>query len=232
MSDRQRILTPRVIVQLLVFIVIVPFLPLLISWRWDWWQAWVYAFVNIGGFVVSRVLAARRDPGVISERARFLRHEDAAPWDRVLAPLVGLGGGLIPLVAGLDARFGWSPGFGLAVELVALLAILAGYAIGAWALVENPFFSGMVRIQEERDHRVISSGPYRWVRHPGYAGALLTYVATPLFLDSLWAYVPVLFLAVVLVIRTRLEDRTLREQLNGYKGYAQRVRYRLLPRVW
>jgi len=232
MTDQQRTITPRVILQLLLFIVVVPFLPLLISWRWAWWQAWVYAGVCILGFVVSRVLAARRDPGVIAERARFLQHEDAAPWDKVLAPLVGLGGGLIPLVAGLDARFGWSAGLGLPVEILSLLAILAGYALGAWALIENPFFSGMVRIQAERDHRVISSGPYGWVRHPGYAGALLTYLATPFFLDSLWAFVPVLFLAIVLVIRTRLEDRTLQEQLAGYEDYAREVRYRLVPGIW
>ena len=232
MTDQQRTVTPRVILQLLLFIVVVPFLPLLISWRWAWWQAWVYAGVCILGFVVSRVLAARRDPGVIAERARFLQHEDAAPWDKVLAPLVGLGGGLIPLVAGLDARFGWSAGLGLPVEILSLLAILAGYALGAWALIENPFFSGMVRIQAERDHRVISSGPYGWVRHPGYAGALLTYLATPFFLDSLWAFVPVLFLAIVLVIRTRLEDRTLQEQLAGYEDYAREVRYRLVPGIW
>lgn len=232
MSDRQRTLTPRVIVQLLVFIIVVPFLPLLISWQWGWWQAWVYAIVCILGFAVSRALAARRDPGVIAERARFLQHEDAAPWDKVLAPLVGLGGGLIPLVAGLDARFDWSPGLGLPVEILSLLAILAGYALGAWALIENPFFSGMVRIQHERDHRVVSSGPYAWVRHPGYAGALLTYLATPLFLDSLWAFVPVAFLSIVLVVRTHLEDQTLRQQLPGYPDFAGRVRYRLVPGIW
>jgi protein-S-isoprenylcysteine O-methyltransferase Ste14 len=221
-----------VIVQLLVFIIVVPFLPLLISWQWGWWQAWVYAIVCILGFAVSRALAARRDPGVIAERARFLQHEDAAPWDKVLAPLVGLGGGLIPLVAGLDARFDWSPGLGLPVEILSLLAILAGYALGAWALIENPFFSGMVRIQRERDHRVVSSGPYAWVRHPGYAGALLTYLATPLFLDSLWAFVPVAFLSIVLVVRTHLEDQTLRQQLPGYPDFAGRVRYRLVPGIW
>jgi protein-S-isoprenylcysteine O-methyltransferase Ste14 len=232
MSDAHKTLTPRAIVQVLFFVVVVPFLPLLISWRWGWWQAWVYGIVCIVGFAVSRSLAARRDPGLIAERARMLRHEDAAPWDKVLAPLVGLGGGLIPLVAGLDARFGWSPGVALPVEITSLLAIFAGYALSAWALVENPFFSGMVRIQKERDHHVVSSGPYAWVRHPGYAGALLTYVATPLFLDAMWAFVPVAFLASVLVIRTGLEDQTLQAQLAGYQDYARRVHRRLVPGIW
>jgi protein-S-isoprenylcysteine O-methyltransferase Ste14 len=204
----------------------------LISQQWDWWQAWVYAIVSILGFVISRALAARRHPDLLAERARMLRHEDAKPWDKTLAPLVGLGGAMIPLVAGLDALFGWSAGFSLPVEVLALAAILAGHALASYALIENAYFSGMVRIQTDRGQQVVSSGPYRWVRHPGYAGALLVYWATPLFLDSVWTFLPVLFLTVVLIIRTNLEDQTLQVELDGYRDYAQRVRYRLLPRVW
>ena len=146
--------------------------------------------------------------------------------------MVGLGGGLIPLVAGLDALFDWSPPFSLPVKILALVIILAGYALGSYALIENRFFSGMVRIQTDRDHQVVSSGPYRWMRHPGYAGALLTYLATPLFLDSWWAFLPSLFITIVLVIRTSLEDKVLQDELEGYYDYARRVRYRLLPGVW
>jgi protein-S-isoprenylcysteine O-methyltransferase Ste14 len=115
---------------------------------------------------------------------------------------------------------------------VALALILAGYALSSYALVENRYFSGMVRIQAERDHHVVTSGPYRWVRHPGYSGALLTFWGSPLFLDSAWAFLPAGLLTIVLVIRTALEDRTLQEQLDGYRAYAERVRYRLLPSVW
>jgi protein-S-isoprenylcysteine O-methyltransferase Ste14 len=232
MDNRRRILTPRVIVQVLLFVVAAPLLPLLISWHWDWWEAWVYAIIGIAGFAVSRALAARRHPDLLAERARFLQHENPEPWDRLLAPLVGLGGALIPIVAGLDARFGWSPAFSLPLKIVALALILIGYALGTWALIVNRFFSGMVRIQSERGHRVVSSGPCHWVRHPGYAGALLTYLATPVLLDAGWAYVPVGFLAVVLVIRTALEDRTLHVQLEGYREYAKEVRYRLVPGMW
>jgi protein-S-isoprenylcysteine O-methyltransferase Ste14 len=232
MTPQQKTITPRVIVQMVFFIIIVPLLPLLISWHWNWWEAWVFAIICILGFVVSRVLAARRNPDLIAERARFLQHEDAKPWDKVLAPLVGLGGGLIPLAAGLDARFDWSPGFSQPVKLIALVIMLAGYVLGAYALIENRFFSGMVRIQKERGQQVISSGPYRWMRHPGYAGSLWVYLVTPLFLDSYWTYIPAIFLAVVLVIRTHLEDQCLQEELAGYREYAGRVRYRLLPGVW
>ena len=232
MENQSKIISPRAILLMLFFIVVIPFLPLLISRDWDWWEAWVYAIIGILGFAISRVLAARRHPDLLAERARFLQHDDAKPWDKLLSPLVGLGGGLIPLVAGLDALFDWSPPFSLTVKILALVIILAGYALGSYALIENRFFSGMVRIQTDRGHQVVSSGPYRWIRHPGYAGALLTYLATPIFLDSRWAFLPVMFITIVLVIRTSMEDKVLQDELEGYHDYARRVRYRLLPGVW
>ena len=232
MSQPANLFSPRVILQMLIMIVLVPFLPLLISGHWGWWQAWAYGLICVVGFTISRMLVSRRHPDLIAERARFLQHEDAASWDKILAPLVGVGGDLILLVVGLDALYGWSPAFGLTVNLVALVAILAGFVLASYALIENRFFSGMVRIQTERGHQVISTGPYRWVRHPGYAGALLTYLATPFFLDSRWALLAVLFFAVIIVIRTRLEDSTLQALLPGYREYAHRVRHRLLPGIW
>ena len=232
MENQSKTISPRAILLMLFFIVVIPFLPLLISRDWDWWEAWVYAIIGILGFAISRVLAARRHPDLLAERARFLQHENAKPWDKLLSPLVGLGGGLIPLVAGLDALFDWSPPFSLPVKILALVIILAGYALGSYALIENRFFSGMVRIQTDRGHQVVSSGPYRWIRHPGYTGALLTYLATPLFLDSRWAFLPVIFITIVLVIRTSLEDKILQDELQDYSDYARRVRYRLLPGVW
>ena len=232
MNDRSKLLTPRLLIITFLFVVVAPFLPLLISQQWDWWQAWVYALVTIAAFVVSRALVGRRNPELLAERSRSLQQDDAKPWDKKLAPLVGLGGALIPLVAGLDARFGQPAGFSLAVELTALALLIGGYVVASYALIENAYFSGMVRIQTDRGQQVVSSGPYRWVRHPGYAGALLAYLATPFLLDSPWALLPALLLAVVLVIRTRLEDRTLHAGLPGYAAYAQRIRYRLTPGIW
>jgi protein-S-isoprenylcysteine O-methyltransferase Ste14 len=232
MQTEKKILTPRIIAQVLFFVVFIPFLPLLISGDWGWWEAWVYALVNVLGFALSRALAARRHPDLIAERARMLQHADTKPWDNILSPLVGMGGGLVPLVAGLDARFGWSSAFSSAVKIASLVIFLVGYTLGGYALIENRFFSGVVRIQVERGHHVVSGGPYRWIRHPGYAGALLAYLASPFLLDSSWAILPAAFLSVVLVIRTALEDQTLQAELDGYQEYARRVRYRLLPGVW
>ena len=233
--DNQKLkLSPGVVIQLLVFIVLVPFLPLIISLKWDWWQAWAYGLIGGLGFVVSRLLVNIRHPDLIAERAKMVNHEDTKPWDKVLSRLVGLGGAIIPLVAGLDMKYGWSETeYSLTVELAALAFILIGYTIGAWALMENRFFSGVVRIQTERGHHVVSSGPYAIVRHPGYAGALLTYFATPLLLNSPWTFAPVILMAIALVVRTALEDQTLQEELPGYREYAtEKTKFRLIPGLW
>lgn len=232
MSEGLRTITPRVILGVLFFIVLVPFLPLLISRQWDWWEAWVYAILYILTFAVSRVLAARKHPDIVAERARFMQHENTQIWDQRLIPLLGLIGILVMAVCGLDELLGWSPGFSLAAKIIALVIILAGDVLGTYALMENRYFSGTVRLQAERGQRVVSSGPYQWIRHPGYAGALLAYLATPIFLDSIWAYLPTFLLIALFVLRTALEDRFLQDELAGYRDYAKRVRYRLIPGVW
>jgi len=226
------VFTPRVILQLLIFIVLTPLLPLIITWNWGWWEAWAFALTFILGFIISRLLVWRRNPDLIAERGKFLQHDNPESWDKTLAPLVGLGGGLIPIVAGLDARFGPSVSFDLWVRLLGLGLLLVGMWFGSYALLENSYFSGMVRIQKESGQKVIDTGPYGWVRHPGYAGALVSYLGAPFLLESLWTLIPVGLLLVLLVVRTALEDRTLQEKLEGYSEYAQRVRYRLIPGVW
>lgn len=232
MNDKRLELGPRVILQLLLVVILIPLLPLLISGRWGWLEGWVYFIVAALGFVLSRLIAGRRNPGLLNERTHSLERADTKPWDKVLGPLVGIGGGAIPLVIGIDARQGASADFGGLVHLIGLLFVVAGYAVSGWALVENRFFSGVVRIQTDRGQRVVSSGPYAWMRHPGYAGALLAFVGMPLLLDSWWGFVPVVLLSAVLIVRTSLEDRTLQAELAGYKEYAQSVRWRLLPGVW
>jgi protein-S-isoprenylcysteine O-methyltransferase Ste14 len=139
---------------------------------------------------------------------------------------------LIWIVAGLDERYGWSPQISLWLQVVAIIVAVLGSALATWAMLSNTFFSGTVRIQKERGHTVASGGPYRYVRHPGYVAGILFDVATPLILGSLWALVPAGLTVCAFVVRTALEDRTLQEELAGYREYAQQVRYRLLPGVW
>lgn len=232
MTQPSKILTPRVLIMLLVFIVGMPMLPLLISWRWHWWEAWVYAAICIFGFIISRILAGQRHPDLLVERGKFLKNPNPEAWDKWLSPLLALGSGIIPLAAGLDMRFGPSAQFGWVIKAIAIILMLAGYSLGAYALIANRFFSGMVRIQSERGHHVVSSGPYQWMRHPGYAGALISYLATPFLLDSWWTLVPVLTAFIIIFVRTSLEDQALQEKLVGYQDYAQEVRYRLIPGIW
>lgn len=219
-------------IRMLIGAGLLSFLPLLVSWRWNWWEGWAFAFLFLGNFVISRALLAWLNPDLVQERDRSLQHENTKPWDKVLAPLMAFGGVLISTVAGVNVRFDSSPAFTLPVQLVALLIILAGFALGTWAMIENRFFSGVVRIQSDRGHRVVSGGPYRWVRHPGYAAVLWVYLAIPFFLNSLWALVPAVLLIVLIFIRTTLEDRFLQEELQGYRAYADRVPHRLLPGIW
>lgn len=231
-QTREPLLTPLVFLQVVLFVVLMPLLPLIIAWRWDWGEAWLYALLLIGAFVVSRWIAARRNPDLIAERARLMRQPDAKPWDKILVPCLFIGNVLQLLVVGLDARGGWSAPVNDAARIAALVGLVIGLALSSYALIENRFFSGVARIQTERGHYVIDSGPYRWMRHPGYAGALLLYLATPFWFSALWALLPSALLVVVLVMRARLEDRMLQAELPGYRNYARRTRYRLLPGVW
>ncbi len=222
----------RAIVQMVIVVLVAPFIPMIISSQWDWWQAWVYAIASILAFVFSRLIVARKHPDLIAERARFMQAKDTKPWDKILAPLLGLGSILILIVAGLDKYYAWSPASTLIVNLIALTGIVLGYGFSSWALIENRFFSGTVRIQTERGHHVVSTGPYRIMRHPGYAGGLFGYLFIPLLLDSLWAFIPAVLLMIVMVTRTALEDKTLQAELPGYKEFAQKTKYRLIPGIW
>ena len=135
-------------------------------------------------------------------------------------------------MAGLDHRFGWSPVFPLWLIVLGIFLIALGYAFSSWAFVENRFFSGVVRIQADRGHVVCDSGPYRIVRHPGYAGNILPQLGIVLALGSVWTLIPAAVALIIAVIRTTLEDRTLQEELPGYLDYTRHVRYRLIPGIY
>jgi protein-S-isoprenylcysteine O-methyltransferase Ste14 len=137
------------------------------------------------------------------------------------------------VVAGLDyGRFHWSPSMPAWIRLIALLAFALGFAFAAWAMVANKFFAKFAQIQREREHVVITNGPYAYVRHPGYAGTVLAFITLPVALGSLWALLPAAAGLSLLVVRTFLEDRVLQKGLDGYSRYTLRVRWRLVPGIW
>jgi len=196
--------------------------------RLDWPMAWAYMGVVL---INSAVMALLMDPELQAERSGI--GEGVKKWDIFLALYLGRLGPLAMLiVAGLDRRLGWSAEVPLAWRVVALVAAALGTILADWAVLANRFFAPVVRIQKERGQTVVTGGPYRFVRHPGYAASLLHYLAAPFMLGALWALIPAGLIWVVVIIRTALEDRTLQEELEGYKDYTRRVRYRLLPGVW
>lgn len=213
-----------------LFIGLTLFIP---AGRLDWLAAWVYIIVQTLTLVISRIVVWRVHPDLLAERSRAFDRRNEKQWDRPLVMLVALVGPLaMAVVAGLDMRFGWSRGFSLLAQAIALLVMVAGYALGSWAMAVNRFYSATVRIQTDRGHRVVSSGPYAVVRHPSYIGGAIAYLALPAFLGSWWALIPAALTTAVLILRTALEDRTLLAELHGYAEYAKQVRYRLVPGVW
>ena len=215
---------------LLLVAVAVPFVS---AGTFDWPAAWAYVAITLIITVGSRLVLLRRNPELAAERAAHAEKRDAKPWDRVLMPLVAIYGPLATLVvAGLDRRFGWRPETPPGLALIAAALLVLASAFSAHAMLTNRFFSGVVRIQHDRGHTVVTAGPYRWVRHPGYAGGVVGHMALPLLLGSFWALIPGVLTAGLTVLRTALEDRTLCAELPGYAEYARRTRYRLLPGVW
>ncbi|MDH5174368.1 MAG: isoprenylcysteine carboxylmethyltransferase family protein [Elusimicrobiota bacterium] len=200
------------------------------SGRLDWVMAWVYIGVNVGIVVINALIILPKNPELIAERGQI--KENTKDWDRVLIKLFTPVWGSTFVVAGLDVRFGWSPQPFLAIQLVALVFVALGFGLVSWAMASNKFFSSVVRIQKDRGHTVATSGPYQYVRHPGYVGMLTYLLATPLLLGSLWAIIPAGLIICIIFVRTILEDKTLLDELDGYQDYARRVRYRLLPGIW
>jgi len=203
------------------------------SGRLNWDMAWVYIGLTTAFSLGSRIIMLWKTPDLIAERGQALDKEDTEPWDKILMPLVAIVGPTVMLVvAGLDERFGWSPEFPQALQVAALVITALGYFLGTWSTVVNKYFSAVVRVQKERGQIVVTSGPYQYVRHPGYAGGIVANFAVPILLGSLWALAPAVLVNCLMVVRTALEDNTLEHQLDGYRDYTGRVRYRLIPGVW
>jgi protein-S-isoprenylcysteine O-methyltransferase Ste14 len=201
--------------------------------RLDWWEGWTYLAVSLGSMIIFRFYLISKDPGQLIERMDAPGQEDTKSWDRPFVLLLGMLGPLVAwIIAGLDVRYAWSAELPLWVQLAALVVLVLGILLFNWAMIANRFFSSHVRIQKDRGHAVISSGPYKIVRHPGYAGDALAWLAVPFFFSSYWVGIPTLVVLVAYIVRIVLEDRTLQEELPGYKEYARRVRYRLIPGVW
>lgn len=193
--------------------------------RWDLPFVWAYLAVLVGSTFAGWLLM---DPGLIRERMK----PGPGGTDRALRWVVLPFFAAHLFVAGLDAgRFHWSV-LPRIVQLVALVPFAAAMTLSVWSCYANRFFSPVVRIQAERGHRVVTGGPYRWIRHPGYAAACLMILSSGVVLGSYWSMLPLAPVLVLIFRRIIIEDRYLRAELEGYAAYADRVRFRLVPGIW
>lgn len=193
--------------------------------RWNW--AWIFIAVGVVILIFNGLVLPRE---VIEERGS--RKTNVKKWDKVLTniaifPFLG-----IYIVAGLDYRFGWSGAVSGTIHIIGLVTTYSGSLLFTWAMVSNLYFSTKVRIQDDRSHQVATGGPYKFVRHPGYIGYFLMVLATPVALGAWYALSFSILLSILFVIRTALEDKTLFNELAGYREYAAKVKYRLIPFVW
>ncbi|MBI5508674.1 MAG: isoprenylcysteine carboxylmethyltransferase family protein [Deltaproteobacteria bacterium] len=222
----------RALASLVVFSTVMPATMFIAAGRIDWGMGWLFVVLLLSVALGSRFMAGRRHPDLIEERATSLHRAEVPAWDRALVGVLGLCPLAMMLIAGLNQRYGWTPHVPSALQWAAAVAIVGGGMFSGWAMVVNRFFSAVVRIQRDRGQSVVTAGPYRVVRHPGYAGSVVFNLAAPLMLDAYWAFIPGVLAVAVIVIRTSIEDRMLRAQLDGYEDYAQQTRFRLVPGIW
>ena len=199
-----------------------------------WWEAWVViAMWTVYGFAMTSYLL-RHDPDLLKERLRFVPvHSEQKSWDKILMLMFFVAGISLYLVPGFDViRFGWSESLPMWMKVIGMVVQIPCFVLLGWVMRENTYASQVVKIDEERSHQVITTGPYALVRHPMYTIVIVLLFAMPIALGSRYALILSVFLSVLLVVRTHLEDRTLHEELEGYVEYATQTRYRLIPGVW
>ena len=225
--------TSRQWIRLVLAYLLIPAILLICGGDLGWWQAWLYSLLIVVAGIGGRMWSEQRHPGLLAERQNIENIRNAKAWDKVLAPLMAVSVGYpMVFVAGLDHRYNWSFEFPLWLIVIGFILISLGYSFATWALAENRYFSSVVRIQTDRGHKVCDSGPYRFVRHPGYSGSIFALFGIVLALSSVWTLIPAAMATIIAVIRTVLEDRTLLDELPGYRDYARRVSYRLVPWIY
>lgn len=194
-------------------------------------RAWIYFGITFLYFAISTLVLAKSNSELINERAQ--KRENTKLWDKVvLGSYIIIGMYTTPVIIGLDVgRFQWS-NLGIQYTIIGYILYIISSIFVNWAMVVNKHFEATVRIQEDREHNVITTGPYRLVRHPGYIGAILWAIATPLAIGSLYGLIASAIVTFILIFRTALEDKTLQQELKGYSEYTNKVKYRLFPGIW
>jgi protein-S-isoprenylcysteine O-methyltransferase Ste14 len=198
--------------------------------RIDYWQGLVYVAIGFIMFLLSCTVL-RIDPELLEERSK--PQENTKKWDKLILGLSFLVTISMYLIAGLDSgRYQWSPDFHWSLYLFGGILTASGQLLFLIAQKQNKFFSSTVRIQTERDHVVCEKGLYKMVRHPAYLGSIIQALGFPLLFGSLWSIIPISLSIILLITRTYLEDKTLKNELKGYIEYSDKTRFKIIPYVW
>ena len=225
-KDSKAIKIIRLIFSIILFLALF-FLP---AGTFRWTEAWILIAFYLLTVSVAILWLKKNDPGLLKERMQ--RKKDVKTWDRILILFYVFFLMILLIVTGLDAvRFGLSD-VPLVLKVVGFLGFIPGFILGFWAMRENSYLSDMVRIQKDRGHKVCQTGPYRFVRHPMYVGVITMFFCTSLVLGSYYGLIPALLLTIIIGIRTHFEDKMLHEELPGYREYAEKTRYRIIPGIW
>lgn len=194
-------------------------------------RAWIYIGIYVLGGLIIGIMLLKKSPKLLNDRGKM--QEGTKQFDKYMILTYFLFAIVItPFVAGIDRRFNLIeilPFFNLYIGIV-LYIFSAIFSI--WPMLHNPFFEGTIRIQKDKNHHVINTGPYKIVRHPGYLGMLLGSISLPLALGSLLAFIPLFLMIILIFVRTYYEDATLQKELTGYLEYCKEVKYRLIPFIW
>ena len=200
----------------------------------DWWEAWVvFGLWTIYGLSMT-IYLMRHDPALLAERLKFVPlHKEQKSWDKALMLVFFIAGIALYIIPGFDVvRYEWSEPLPIWMRIVAMLLHLPCFVLLGWVMRENTYLSQVVKIDKARDHQVITTGPYALVRHPMYTLVIALLFIVPVALGSRYALIIALFLTLLLIVRTYLEDRTLHMELEGYSEYAKQTCYRLIPGIW
>ena len=194
-----------------------------LSWKW----AWIVLLLCVFNLIINWILLPAE---LIEERGR--KKENAKKWDRMLTSIIIFPTILMYVFSGLDQRFNWTGDVHIIINIAGLVLFFSGSMIFIWSMVSNKFFSTLVRLQTDRQHTVVTEGPYKYVRHPGYLGYIIFTLATPIALGTFWGLVFSGIIGILLIVRTVLEDATLEKELPGYAEYTENVKYKLIPFLW
>lgn len=224
-------LRPKAIRQVITFSILIAIILFGSAGDLKWWIGWLFFVSYVILVILTSGLLGSKKSDLVKERITGINK--AIKWDKILLPFLVL---ILPytsiIIAGLDHRYNWTTSLTTTHQFFFFAFSIIGILITAWAMAINNFFSSVVRIQSDRGQTVVTDGPYKYVRHPGYVGAILYNISIPLMLGSLWAAIPGILEMVLFVVRTKIEDDLLTHELSGYSQYSQKVRYKLVPFVW